>query len=165
MIDPDLVVGIIGSFSSSVTIALADILTPMKIPIISYGSTASELSNPVKYPYFLRTTTPNAYQVDAIIKIFQTLGWNYADVLYTANDYARDGKELLHKKAMSDLTSPLCIGRSIEVPLESTTPKLQTTKLLTSNRALVMYADDITISEFLKKKRTIGGKESFELSN
>ena len=137
------------------------ILTPMKIPLISYASTASDLSNPVKYPYFLRTTTPNAYQVDAIIKIFQTLGWHYTDVLYTANDYARDAKELLHKKAMSDLNSPLCIGRSIEVPIVSATPTLPATKLLASNRALVMYADDITISEFLKRKKTIGGKVFF----
>lgn len=55
------VIGVIGSSRSSQSKAVAQLLSPAQIPLISFFSTSDELSDKTLYPYFLRTVPPDRY--------------------------------------------------------------------------------------------------------
>uniref|UniRef100_A0A3B4VPR6 G-protein coupled receptors family 3 profile domain-containing protein n=1 Tax=Seriola dumerili TaxID=41447 RepID=A0A3B4VPR6_SERDU len=75
------VLGIVGDDSSTRSIAISTVLGLYRVPMVSYFSTCSCLSDRQKFPSFFRTIPSDAFQ---ILKHF---GWTWAGLLISDNDY------------------------------------------------------------------------------
>ena len=64
-------VGVIGPFTSDVSIAVANLLRAFKIPQISYGSSSADLSNKELYGNFFRTVPPDSFQAQALVDVIR----------------------------------------------------------------------------------------------
>ena len=81
------VVGTIGPLTSAQAIVLSPILGYHEIVQISPMATSDVLSEKDKYPFFMRTSPPDKFQVKAIISILLHFGWNYVSLLYENDKY------------------------------------------------------------------------------
>uniref|UniRef100_A0A669ENA9 G-protein coupled receptors family 3 profile domain-containing protein n=1 Tax=Oreochromis niloticus TaxID=8128 RepID=A0A669ENA9_ORENI len=81
------VVGIVGHPSSTISIAISNILGLYRVPMVSYFATCSCLSDRQKYPSFFRTIPSDTFQVRAMIQILKHFGWTWAGLLVSNNDY------------------------------------------------------------------------------
>uniref|UniRef100_A0AAQ6AKS4 G-protein coupled receptors family 3 profile domain-containing protein n=1 Tax=Amphiprion ocellaris TaxID=80972 RepID=A0AAQ6AKS4_AMPOC len=81
------VLGIVGDSSSTRSIAISAVLGLYRVPMVSYFSTCSCLSNRQKFPSFFRTIPSDAFQVRAMIQILNHFGWTWAGLLVSGDDY------------------------------------------------------------------------------
>uniref|UniRef100_A0A7N8WVY2 Extracellular calcium-sensing receptor-like n=1 Tax=Mastacembelus armatus TaxID=205130 RepID=A0A7N8WVY2_9TELE len=81
------VLGIVGESSSTRSIAVSAVLGLYKVPMVSYISTCSCLSNRQKFPSFFRTIPSDAFQVRAVIQVLKHFGWTWAGLLVSDDDY------------------------------------------------------------------------------
>ncbi|KAK3544372.1 hypothetical protein QTP86_010153 [Hemibagrus guttatus] len=65
----------------------------IKIPQISYASTAPELSDNTRYDFFSRVVPPDSYQAQAMLDIVTAMGWNYVSTLASEGNYGESGVE------------------------------------------------------------------------
>ncbi|KAJ7997658.1 hypothetical protein DPEC_G00214420 [Dallia pectoralis] len=65
----------------------------LKIPQISYASTAPELSDNTRYDFFSRVVPPDSYQAQAMLDIVTAMGWNYVSTLASEGNYGESGVE------------------------------------------------------------------------
>ncbi|CAB1345750.1 unnamed protein product [Coregonus sp. 'balchen'] len=65
----------------------------VKIPQISYASTAPELSDNTRYDFFSRVVPPDSYQAQAMMDIVTAMGWNYVSTLASEGNYGESGVE------------------------------------------------------------------------
>ncbi|MBN3310458.1 CASR protein, partial [Amia calva] len=80
---------VVGDSGSSQSIVVSRTLQPFGIPMISYFSTCSCLSNRIKYPTFFRTIPNDDYQVKAIAQLIQRFGWTWVAVVTEDDEYGR----------------------------------------------------------------------------
>uniref|UniRef100_UPI0037E7C5EF extracellular calcium-sensing receptor-like n=1 Tax=Semicossyphus pulcher TaxID=241346 RepID=UPI0037E7C5EF len=94
------VLGIVGDSASTFTIATSNVLGLYKMPIVSYFSTCSCLSDRQRFPSFFRTIPSDAFQVRAMTQILKHFGWTWVGLLVSDDDYG------LHvaRSFQSDLT-------------------------------------------------------------
>ena len=78
---------VIGSSGSTVSIAMAAVLTPLKIIQISYASSSPTLSDRSKYPYFMRNVASDADQGIAIADLVAAFGWTKGATINTDDSY------------------------------------------------------------------------------
>ncbi|XP_047329286.1 glutamate receptor 3.3-like [Impatiens glandulifera] len=84
------VVGIIGPQSSVVAHTISHIANELRIPLLSFAATDPTLSS-LQFPYFLRTTQSDSYQMAAIAEIVDYYGWKQVVVIFIDDDYGRNG--------------------------------------------------------------------------
>ncbi|XP_066566354.1 extracellular calcium-sensing receptor-like [Amia ocellicauda] len=80
---------VVGDSGSSQSIVVSRTLQPFGIPMISYFSTCSCLSNRIKYPTFFRTIPNDDYQIKAIAQLIQRFGWTWVAVVSEDDEYGR----------------------------------------------------------------------------
>ncbi|XP_072050832.1 uncharacterized protein [Amphiura filiformis] len=104
--------GIIGEETSDTTLALADIVTPLKVSQISYAATTTKLDDRETYPYFMRTVASDKHQAQAIAAILDRFNWKYVSVVYSDNEYGND-----MYKNIKNVTSQkgICIALAFKV--------------------------------------------------
>ncbi|KAL3991814.1 prenylcysteine oxidase / farnesylcysteine lyase [Sarotherodon galilaeus] len=88
---PAYVQAIIGATSSSTTIAVATVIGPFFVPVISHFATCACLSDKTKYPSFLRTIPSDYYQSRALAHLVKYFGWTWVGAIRTNNDYGNNG--------------------------------------------------------------------------
>ncbi|XP_024660818.2 extracellular calcium-sensing receptor-like [Maylandia zebra] len=81
------VVGIVGDPSSTISIAISNVLGLYRVPMVSYYATCSCLSDRQKYPSLFRTIPSDTFQVRAMIQILKHFGLTWAGLLVSNNDY------------------------------------------------------------------------------
>ncbi|XP_071353036.1 extracellular calcium-sensing receptor-like isoform X2 [Trachinotus anak] len=81
------VLGIVGDDASSHSIAISTVLGLYRVPMVSYFSTCSCLSDRLRFPSFFRTIPSDAFQVRAMIQILKHFGWTWAGLLISNDDY------------------------------------------------------------------------------
>ena len=92
--------GVIGAHSSDLSKVVADFLRVFEIPQVSYGSTATLLSDKSIYSYFFRTIPPDNLQARAMAEVVVKLGWNFVITINSDGVYGKLGMEQFHKAAM-----------------------------------------------------------------
>ncbi|OWF48772.1 Metabotropic glutamate receptor 3 [Mizuhopecten yessoensis] len=89
----------VGAVSSDVTLVVADLLTHLNIPMVSYGASSSFLDNRRMYPYFLRTVPSDKLQVDGIVDVLTYLDFSFVGAIYLDDAYGYNGILDVEKKA------------------------------------------------------------------
>ncbi|XP_065874583.1 glutamate receptor 3.7-like isoform X2 [Euphorbia lathyris] len=84
------VVAIIGPQSSGIAHMLSQIANGLKVPLISYAATDPTLSA-LQFPFFMRTTQSDAYQMAAISDLVDFFGWKQLIAIYVDDDCGRNG--------------------------------------------------------------------------
>ncbi|XP_059187149.1 extracellular calcium-sensing receptor-like [Centropristis striata] len=79
--------GIVGDSYSTFSIAMSTVLGLYKMPIVSYFSTCSCLTDRQRFPSFFRTIPSDAFQVRAMIQILKHFGWTWVGLLVSDDDY------------------------------------------------------------------------------
>uniref|UniRef100_A0A4W4H5F9 Olfactory receptor C family, v1 n=1 Tax=Electrophorus electricus TaxID=8005 RepID=A0A4W4H5F9_ELEEL len=83
------VLAIVGESGSSQSIVVSRTLQPFRIPMISYFSTCSCLSDRKQFPTFFRVVPSDDYQVKAIAQLLKRFGWTWIGVVTEDHDYGR----------------------------------------------------------------------------
>ncbi|XP_070192200.1 uncharacterized protein [Littorina saxatilis] len=112
-IDMSKVVAVVGSQSSSVTLSMLSILTPLEIPTISYSATSPDLDDNNAFPFFLRTVPSDSLQASALVQLVQEMNVTFVGALYQDNNYGLRGIrkfEELAKKAGICVENPLPVN-------------------------------------------------------
>ncbi|XP_042611597.1 extracellular calcium-sensing receptor-like [Cyprinus carpio] len=122
---PPAVYAIVGESNSSPTIALASVVGPFSIPVISHFATCACLSDRKRYPSFFRTIPSDYYQSRALAQLVKHFGWTWVGTVRSRGDYGNYGIAAFEEAAKQE---GVCIEYSEAIL--STDPKEQFLKTL-----------------------------------
>ncbi|KAF8410700.1 hypothetical protein HHK36_003234 [Tetracentron sinense] len=88
------VVTIIGPQSSVIAHVISHIVNELHVPLLSFAATDPTLSS-LQYPYFLRTTQSDYFQMQAIADVVEFHGWREVIAIFVDDDYGRNGISVL----------------------------------------------------------------------
>ena len=83
-------VAIICSLSSITAHVIAYMANELQVPLLSFAATDPTLSS-LQYPFFVRTTLNDLYQMAAIAEIVEYFEWREVIAIYVDDDYGRNG--------------------------------------------------------------------------
>ncbi|KAH0470094.1 hypothetical protein IEQ34_001652 [Dendrobium chrysotoxum] len=84
------VVAIIGPQSSGIAHVISHIANELHVPLLSFAATDPTLDS-LQYPYFVRTTQSDYFQMNAIADIIEYYGWREVIAIFVDDDYGRGG--------------------------------------------------------------------------
>ncbi|KAJ3693932.1 hypothetical protein LUZ60_009412 [Juncus effusus] len=87
------IVAIIGPQCSSIAHIISSISNALQVPLLSFA-TDPTLSS-LEFPFFVRTTHSDVYQMAAIADIIDSYGWKHVTAIYTDDEYGRNGIAVL----------------------------------------------------------------------
>ncbi|XP_059662931.1 glutamate receptor 3.4-like [Cornus florida] len=88
------VVAIIGPQSSGIAHVLSHVVNELHVPLLSFGATDPSLSA-LQYPYFLRTTQSDYFQMNAVADLVEFYDWREVIAIFVDDDYGRNGISVL----------------------------------------------------------------------
>ncbi|KAG0503267.1 hypothetical protein HPP92_003339 [Vanilla planifolia] len=88
------VVAIIGPQSSGVAHIVSEAVSELNVPLLSFAATDPTLSS-LQYPYFLRTTQSDYFQMNAVADMIDYFGWREVIAIFVDDDYGRGGISVL----------------------------------------------------------------------
>ncbi|XP_022884646.1 glutamate receptor 3.6 [Olea europaea var. sylvestris] len=106
-------VAIIGPQSSVTAHVVSHFANKLQVPLLSFSSTDPTLS-PLQFPFFVRTSLNDLFQMAAIADIISYYGWREVIVIYVDDDYGRNGIA-----SLSDQLSERSCKISYRAPLGS----------------------------------------------
>ena len=103
---------------SSVSIPVARaVSTPLRLPMVSYGSWSSELDDTSKLPFFLRVCTSNLVYGELIATLLEELMFSRFAIITTGENWAVDlGKQVAKEATRMYNASVLYTGSFPELP-------------------------------------------------
>ncbi|KAG5529960.1 hypothetical protein RHGRI_030360 [Rhododendron griersonianum] len=104
-------VAIIGPQSSVTAHAITHIANELQVPLLSFAATDPTLSS-LQYPFFVRTTQNDQFQMAAIADIVEYYEWRDVIAIYADDDFGRNGiaalsDELAGKRCQISYKAPL----------------------------------------------------------
>lgn len=88
------VVVAIGPQSSGIAHVISHFVNELHVPLLSFGATDPTLSS-LQYPYFLRTTQSDHFQMYAVADLVEHYGWREVIAIFVDDDYGRNGISVL----------------------------------------------------------------------
>lgn len=91
------IVAIIGPQCSTVAHIISYVSNELQVPLLLFGVTDPTLSS-LQYPFFVRTTQSDSYQMTAVAEMVSYYGWKAVSVIFVDNEYGRNGVSALNDK-------------------------------------------------------------------
>lgn len=88
------VIAVIGPQSSVVAHIISHVANELQVPLLSFAATDPTLSS-LQFPFFVRTTQSDFYQMAAISEVVDHYGWKQVTAIFIDNDYGRNGVSAL----------------------------------------------------------------------
>ncbi|XP_061351457.1 glutamate receptor 3.4-like isoform X2 [Gastrolobium bilobum] len=88
------VVAVVGPQSSGVAHIISHVVNELHVPLLSFGATDPTLSA-LQYPYFIRTTQSDYYQMFAIADFVDYYRWKEVIAIFVDDDNGRNGISVL----------------------------------------------------------------------
>lgn len=88
------VVAVIGPQSSGIAHVISHVVNELHVPLLSFSATDPVLSS-LQYPYFIRMTQSDIFQMDAIADFIEYNGWREVVAIYVDDDNGRGGVSAL----------------------------------------------------------------------
>lgn len=107
------IVGVVGPYSSSVSLQVSNLLGLFKVPHISYGATTPLLSDKNRFKYFVRTVPSDAVRAQALVDLLLKNGTKYVSVVYSDDEFGREGSKYFTQEAEK---RGICIGTTKALP-------------------------------------------------
>ena len=82
---------VIGPSDSAPVSTIANLYNIQKIPLLSYGASAVDLSSAFNFPTFFRTTGSDLQEARAIVEVFVSLGWDFVAPLFSDDEIGSSG--------------------------------------------------------------------------
>ncbi|CAL5349532.1 unnamed protein product [Camellia sinensis] len=83
-------IAVIGPQSSVVAHLVSHVTNAFQVPLLSFAATDPSLS-PIHFPFFVRTTQSDLYQMTAIAEIIEYYDWKQVVAIFIDDDYGRNG--------------------------------------------------------------------------
>ncbi|CAL5324175.1 unnamed protein product [Camellia sinensis] len=104
-------VAIIGPQASDLAHVISHIANELQVPLLSFSATDPTLSS-LQYPFFVRTSQNDLFQMAAIADIVQYYEWREVIAIYVDDDYGRNGisalaDQLAMKRCQISYKAPL----------------------------------------------------------
>ncbi|KAL8167836.1 hypothetical protein V2J09_009335 [Rumex salicifolius] len=84
------VIAIIGPQTSVISHIVSIVESELHVPVLSFAATDPTLT-PLEFPYFIRTTHSDLYQMAAVAAIVENYGWKQVIAILVDDDYGRNG--------------------------------------------------------------------------
>ncbi|KAJ7981301.1 Glutamate receptor [Quillaja saponaria] len=88
------VVAAVGPQSSGIAHVISHVVNELHVPLLSFGATDPTLSA-LQYPYFVRTTQNDYFQMYAIADLIDYYGWREVIAIFVDDDNGRNGISVL----------------------------------------------------------------------
>ncbi|KAL5198118.1 hypothetical protein ABZP36_001630 [Zizania latifolia] len=88
------VVAVVGPQSSEIAHVVSHVVNELRVPLLSFAATDPTLAS-AQYPYFIRATHTDLFQMTAVADIVTLYGWREVTVIYVDNDYGRAALDAL----------------------------------------------------------------------
>lgn len=90
-------VAIVGPESSIIAHVISHVANELQVPLLSFAATDPTLSS-LQYPFFVRTTQSDLFQMSAIAELVQYYGWRQVIAIFIDDDHGRNGIDALGDK-------------------------------------------------------------------
>ncbi|XP_042419039.1 glutamate receptor 3.4-like isoform X1 [Zingiber officinale] len=84
------VIAVVGPQSSGIGHVISHVVNELHVPLVSFAATDPTLS-PLEYPYFIRATHSDAFQMNAVADLVEHFGWREVTAIFFDDDYGRGG--------------------------------------------------------------------------
>ncbi|XP_067363758.1 extracellular calcium-sensing receptor-like [Channa argus] len=148
---PAQVQAVIGETSSSTCMAVATVIGPFYIPVISHYATCACLSDKTKYPSFLRTIPSDYYQSRALAQLIKHFGWTWVGAIRSNNDYGNNGIAIFTETAQQ---LGICLEYSVSFFRTDPPNKIQKiieTIKYSSSRVIVAFLAHLDLDVLMSK--------------
>ena len=124
------------------------------VPVISPDSTSTELNKNIElYATLFRTSSSDDNLADAIVKLLDSLGWKYIQVVYSTDSYGMTGLDTLTNKARG---SEVCVRSSYEIQEDTNVEGLVANLATSSSSVVVVFAPTELITNLMKARDAMG---------
>ncbi|KAK4780946.1 hypothetical protein SAY87_017052 [Trapa incisa] len=149
------IVAIIGPQTSVTAHVVSYIADELRTPLLSFSATDPTLS-PLQFPFFVRTTQNDLFQMSAIAEMVEYYGWREVIAVYVDDDHGRNGiaalgDKLAERRCKISYKAPL----RLEAKRDEITDALIKVALAES-RVIVLHTYTSTGPQILKVAQYLG---------
>ncbi|XP_019185485.1 PREDICTED: glutamate receptor 3.6-like [Ipomoea nil] len=152
-------VAIIGPQSSVIAHAISHIANEIHVPLLSFSATDPALSS-LQYPFFVRTSPNDMFQMAAIASIVEYYNWKAVIAIYVDDEYGRSGiaalsDQLAMRRCRISCKAPLKPRATLE-EVRDTLSQLA----LTESRIIVVHTYPYRGLDIFSQAKSLGMTES-----
>ncbi|XP_038077741.1 metabotropic glutamate receptor 3-like [Patiria miniata] len=161
------VVGVVGARRSSCSEQAAILLGLYRMPQVSYLSTSDVLSNKNRYPYFMRTVSPDIYQVEAIVDLLMEFNWSYVTFISSDEIYGHNGQQEFQRRSTGgDICTSMSSYRTVspfadQGELDAMIQGLLELQADTDSVVVVLFVDIELARKIFRAARRVGAQRRF----
>ncbi|XP_037396087.1 extracellular calcium-sensing receptor-like [Pygocentrus nattereri] len=144
---------IVGDAASGVSMAVLRTLTSFSVPVVSYFSSCSCLSNKKDFPTFMRTMPSDQFQIKALARLVHYFQWTWVGVIGVESDYARFAIQLFLKESASYNVCPAYVHIYPIVLTEEALRELMNTIRASTATVIVSFSAETDMRTVLKECR------------
>lgn len=124
----------------------------LQIPLVSFSATDPSLSS-LQYPFFLRLTQSDSYQMHAMADLINYYGWRQVIGIYIDNEYGRNGMNSLDDELSKKMSMIYKIALPLGTARQHILDALQNSKVIGPRVYVVHAHPDLGLEIFSVAKR------------